>query len=270
MGGRMAAHILAAGHRLTVWNRTAERAQPLVERGATSASTPADAVAGAEVVITMLADPGALAQVSAAYVPALHPTAIVVDMSTVGPDAIRSLRERIPSSVEVVDAPVLGSRKEAENAELHIFVGGSDDAFARLGPVLGVLGQPLHAGPLGAGAAAKLVANSTLFATIAELGEALALADGLGLEREIAWEVLATTALGPQAERRRSAIEDNSYPPRFPLRLALKDAQLVAAAADEAGVTLRIALAARDWLADAAPEHADDDYSAVLARIIEQ
>jgi 3-hydroxyisobutyrate dehydrogenase-like beta-hydroxyacid dehydrogenase len=134
-----------------------------------------------------------------------------------------------------------------------------------------VLGSPLHVGPLGSGAAAKLVANTTLVGTIGVLGEALALADGLGLPREKAFEVLAATPLGAQAERRRESVESGEYPPRFALYLARKDAELVAAAAREAGVDLRLTEAARSWLAEAEEAGLGDrDYSAVLARILER
>jgi 3-hydroxyisobutyrate dehydrogenase-like beta-hydroxyacid dehydrogenase len=119
-------------------------------------------------------------------------------------------------------------------------------------------------GPQGSGAAAKLVANTTLVGVIGVLGEAIALGDALGLEREKTFEVLDTTALAQQAERRRSALESHEYPPRFPLRLALKDTELIA----EQDLDLRLTEAARSWLAEAAEASAaDQDYSAVLERI---
>ena len=107
------------------------------------------------------------------------------------------------------------------------------------------------------------------FGLDAVLGEALALAEGLGLPREKAFEVLAATPLGAQAERRRESIESGEYPPRFALYLARKDAELVASAAREAGVDLRLTEAARSWLAEAEEDgFGDRDYSAVLARIL--
>ena len=111
--------------------------------------------------------------------------------------------------------------------------------------------------------AAKLVANSTLITVIGALGEALALAEALGLSREIAFEILGTTALAAQAERRRPALESGEFPPRFPLRLARKDADLIA----EQGLDLRLTEAGRSWLAEAGD--GDQDYSAVLLRILE-
>jgi 3-hydroxyisobutyrate dehydrogenase-like beta-hydroxyacid dehydrogenase len=274
MGSRVARRLLDAGHELVVWNRTAEKAAPLVEAGAVAAATPAEAAARAEVVLTMVADPAALRDVTEGedgVAAGVGEGATVIEMSTVGPDAVRQLGSVLGERADLLDAPVLGSRSEAEAGTLEIFVGGPEELVARWTPLLSVLGSPLHVGPLGSGAAAKLVANTTLVGTIGVLGEALALADGLGLSREKAFEVLAATPLGQQAERRRESIESGEYPPRFALYLARKDAELVVAAAREAGVDLRLTEAARSWLAEAEEEGLGDrDYSAVLARILER
>ena len=115
-----------------------------------------------------------------------------------------------------------------------------------------------------------LVANTALVGVIGILGEALALAERLGLSRDAAFEVLGKTALAGQAERRRSAVESGEYPPRFALYLARKDADLILEAAAKKGLELRLTKAADEWLAEA--ENAglgDKDYSAVLARILE-
>jgi 3-hydroxyisobutyrate dehydrogenase-like beta-hydroxyacid dehydrogenase len=113
------------------------------------------------------------------------------------------------------------------------------------------------------------VANTTLVGVIAVLGEALALADALGLSREAAFDVLGKTALADQAERRRPAVESGDYPPRFALYLARKDADLILDAAARSGTELRLVKGARDWLAGAEAEGLGEaDYSAVLARIL--
>jgi 3-hydroxyisobutyrate dehydrogenase-like beta-hydroxyacid dehydrogenase len=271
MGSRIATRLLDAGHELVVWNRTSERAEPLVARGAEAAPTPAAAAGAAELVLTMLADPDALFAVVTGengLAAGVQEGSLVAEMSTVGPAAVRRLRELLPAGVELVDAPVLGSRDEATGGTLFVFVGGTDEAVGRVAPVLEALGTVRHVGPFGSGAAAKLVANSTLFGTVAVLGEALALADALGLSREIAFEVLAATPVGAQAERRRAAIERAAYPPRFPLSLARKDAELVVDAAASADVDLRLASAARTWLAEAEADDPDRDYTAMLDRIL--
>ena len=256
MGSRIARRFLEAGHDVVVWNRTAAKAKGFPR----AAATAAEAARAAEVTITMLASPQALREVSAT----IEPRALI-EMSTVGPEAVRELADRLPG-VPLLDAPVLGSRSEAEAGTLHVYAGGPQDLYERWQPLLAALGTVHHVGPLGAGASAKLVANSTLFGTIGVLGEALRLADRLGLERDVAFEVLAATPVAAQAERRRAAVEANDYPPRFTLALAHKDAELVTAAAPE----LRLAAAARSWLADAdAASWSDRDYSAVLAWILD-
>ncbi len=274
MGSRMARRLVDAGHPVTVWNRTAERAEPLVAAGARLAGTPAEAARVAKVVITMVTDANALSAVTdgaEGVLAALQPGSVLVEMSTAGPAAVKELAARAPSGVGLLDAPVLGSRTEAKEGTLRIFVGGEKELFDRVRPLLDVLGEPLHVGGLGSGAAAKLVANSTLFGVLGALGEALALGDGLGLSREATFDVLAATPLAAQAERRREAVEAADYPPRFTLSLARKDADLVDAAAAEAGLDLRLAPAARSWLEDAEREGWGDlDYSAALARILGQ
>jgi 3-hydroxyisobutyrate dehydrogenase-like beta-hydroxyacid dehydrogenase len=197
---------------------------------------------------------------------AVGDTLTVIEMSTVGPAAIERLRRLLPEGTGVLDAPVLGSLTEVEAGKLKIFVGGPEPLAKRWTPLLSALGDPVHVGPLGAGAAAKLVANSTLFGVLATLGEALALAQGLGLARDKTFEVLATTPIAPQAERRRPAIESGEFPHRFALSLGLKDLDLIAEAAAEAGVDVRVAAAARAWFAEAeAAGWGERDYSAVLA-----
>jgi 3-hydroxyisobutyrate dehydrogenase/2-hydroxy-3-oxopropionate reductase len=272
MGSRIARRLLEAGYDVVVWNRTAQRAGLLIDLGAVAAGSPADAARQAEVLVTMVTGPSALRSVtegnSGVSRGATDPLT-VIEMSTVGPEAVSRLRSVLPDGVGLLDAPVLGSISEAESGSLKIFVGGPHDLFERLRPLFATLGSPLHVGALGAGAAAKLVANTTLFGSLGVLGEALALADGLGLSRNAAYDVVAATPIAAQAERRREAIESGDYPPRFSLSLARKDADLITAAAEASGVELRLARAAREWLAEAeAAGLGDRDYSAVLARIL--
>jgi len=271
MGGRIARRLLAAGHEVSVWNRSSERVAELVEAGASPAESPADAARRAEAVITMVSGPKALRAVTEGPdgVAAGARAGTVIEMSTVGPAAVSRLAEVLAGRAPLLDAPVLGSLGEAEAGALRIFVGGPDDLVERWAPLLSALGSPLHVGPLGAGAAAKLVANATLFGTLALLGEALALADRLGLARRSAHEVLAATPVASQAERRREAIETGDYPVRFSLSLARKDADLIAEAAARSRAELRLAAAARSWLADAEKAGwGDRDYAAVLAYIL--
>jgi 3-hydroxyisobutyrate dehydrogenase-like beta-hydroxyacid dehydrogenase len=275
MGSRMARRLLDAGHELIVWNRTAEKAAPLVELGATPAASPADAARRGEAVITMLASPQALEAVTDGpdgIAAGADELGTVIEMSTVGPAAVARLRSALPPETGLIDAPVLGSLSEVEAGELEIFVGGPGSLYERWVPLLSVLGSPMHAGSLGSGAAAKLVANTTLLGVLGVLGEAIALGRGLGLSQKTTFEVLGATPLAAHAERRRPAIESGTYePPRFTLALARKDADVILAAADEAGVELRLVSAVRAWYADAEEAGLDGkDYAAVLAHILDK
>jgi 3-hydroxyisobutyrate dehydrogenase-like beta-hydroxyacid dehydrogenase len=266
MGVPMAARLLDAGHDLRVWNRTPGKAGSLLDAGATEATSPAEAAAGAEVVVTMLADPAAVEVVVLGA--ELSAGATLVEMSTIGPDAVRSLAARMPEGVDVLDAPVLGSIPQATEGTLKIFVGGDAEAFERRRQVLEAMGTPRHLGPLGAGAAMKLVANSTLGALMTGLAEALALADGLGLEEGDVLDILSESPIGVTAKGKRPLIESGVYTPNFTLGLAAKDLRLVMEAAQAAGVELRLAAAARSWL-ERADEHGLGglDYSAVIAEV---
>lgn len=271
MGSRIAGRLLDAGHSVVVWNRTPERATALVQRGAVEAATPAEAAERAEAAITMVASPPALIAVTEGTdgIAAAEGSTTLIEMSTVGPAAIARLASALPERIRLLDAPVQGSLGEAEGGSLRIFVGGEAADVERWTPLLSVLGSPTHVGPLGAGASAKLVTNSTLLGVLGVLGEALALAEGLGLARETALEVLKATPLADQVERRRPALQGGVSPPRFTLSLARKDADLIRDAAAERDVDLRLAPAARAWLEQAeAAGLGDRDYSSVLLWII--
>ena len=266
MGSRMARRLLDAGHELVVWNRTLEKAQPLVELGAT-AENPADATRRADATLIMVADPQALLDVTEGpdgVAAGASEATTVIQMSTVSPAATARLASLLePAGAGLLDSPVLGSLTEVESGTLKVFAGGPDELVERWTPLLSVLGSVIRVGPIGAGTAAKLVANSTLLGALGVLGEALAVGQKLGLLREVTFEVLAATPIAAQAERRRPAIESGEFPQRFALRLALKDATLIVEAS---GTELRVVEAVREWLAEAnEASWGDKDYSALLA-----
>ena len=273
MGSRIVRRLADAGHELVVWNRDPARAEALAAAGAVAAASPADVARRVEAAITMVADPRALIDVTEGpegVVAGVGEGTTVIQMSTVGPESISRLGSLL-SDDALLDSPVLGSVSEVEAGTLSVFVGGQPELLERWTPLLSTLGTILHVGPVGAGTAAKLVANTTLVGVIGVLGEALALAEGLGLSREAAFEVLGRTALADQAERRRPAVESGEYPARFALYLARKDADLIVEAATKAGIELRLTTGARDWLAEAEEAGLGEaDYSAVLARILER
>jgi 3-hydroxyisobutyrate dehydrogenase-like beta-hydroxyacid dehydrogenase len=272
MGSQMSRRLLDAGNDVTVWNRTPERAAPLAEFGAHLAPTPGDAVGGAEFVVTMLATPDAVDEVlfganGAACI--LDPGQIWIDMSTVGPDEFALAAGRLPDGVVAVDAPVRGSVPEANAGRLQIFVGADEETFEQVRLLLSVLGQPRRVGPPGSGAATKLMVNLSLVASMVVLGEALALAEALGLDRSTVLDVLADSPIGPTVRAKRANIETSEYPASFKLGLATKDIRLVDEAAHEGGIQLPVAAAAREWMEEAVDDgEAEDDFSAVAATIV--
>jgi 3-hydroxyisobutyrate dehydrogenase/2-hydroxy-3-oxopropionate reductase len=192
----------------------------------------------------------------------------VIEMSTIGPDAVARMARSLPDGVELLDAPVLGSVPQATNGQLKIFVGGDKDTFERWRGVLEALGTPMYLGRSGAGAAMKVVANSTLLALMTALGEALALADSLGLEERKVLDILEESPIGATVKSKRKNIETGTYPPNFKLELVAKDGRLVGEAASSGSVELRVAAAARAWAEEADKLGLGDlDYSALIAHI---
>jgi 3-hydroxyisobutyrate dehydrogenase-like beta-hydroxyacid dehydrogenase len=271
MGTPMAGRLLQAGHDVVLWNRSLERTAPLAQKGAAVAASPAKAAAGRDFVITMLATPEALEQVlfgAAGLAPAFSPGQILIDMSTVGPDEVRSAGARLPAGVSLVDAPVRGSVPQATEGRLDIFVGATDETFERVRPILEHLGSVRHTGGPGSGAAMKLVANLALGAAIVTLGEALSLGESLALKRDILLDVLADSPIGPIVKAKRANVESGQFAPSFKLRHAAKDLRLVTETAAARGRDLKQARANRAWLDEAAAQGADDlDFSAVVATI---
>ena len=271
MGTPMAGRLLHDGHEMVVWNRSAERTAPLAKEGAAVAPSPAAAAAGADFVITMLATPEALENVlfgAEGLAPALSPGQVWIDMSTVGPDEVRSAAARLPEGASLVDAPVRGSVPQATSGRLDIFAGATDENYERVRPILETLGSVRHTGGPGSGAAMKLVANLALGAAIVTLGEALSLGEALELQRATLLDVLADSPIGPIVKAKRANVESGQFAPSFKLRHAAKDLRLVTEAAAARGRDLKQARANRAWL-DEAAEHgaADLDFSAVVATI---
>lgn len=271
MGEPMARRLIDADHELVVWNRTPERAEGLVDAGARRADTAAEAVEGADAVVTMLATPDALEQVvfgDGGVAAGVSEGTTLIEMSTVGSDFVRDMAARLPDGVGVLDAPVLGSVPQATDGSLEIFVGGPDDLVERWRPLLELMGRPVHFGPLGSGAAMKLVANSTLGALMSALGEALALADSLGLDQALVLDALSESPIGATTRSKRDKVESGEFPPNFTLSLSAKDLRLVTEAAARAGLDVKVAAAAQaHYDAAEAAGLGDLDYSAVIAHI---
>jgi 3-hydroxyisobutyrate dehydrogenase-like beta-hydroxyacid dehydrogenase len=271
LGGPIATRLVDAGHDVTVWNRTPEKTKPLVERGASRASTPAVAADGADVAITILSTSEAVEEVvfgAGGLAEGLPPGSLLVDMSTIGPDAVSRMATKLPDGIEMVDSPVLGSVPQATDGTLKVFVGGSDEAYARVEPLLRTLGAPRHIGPLGSGAAMKLVVNSTLGPLVGAFGEAMKLGDALGLDQSAVLDVLAESSIGVTVKGKRERVVSGVYEPSFTLAMALKDSGLVLDAAERRAADLPLAETVRRLLAAAEQDGLGDlDYSALVAHI---
>jgi len=271
MGTPMAARLLASGHDLTVWNRTAEKAAPLAKRGATVAASPADAAANVQVVITMLATPDALRDVlfgEGGAAAGLHDGQTLIEMSTVGPAVIEEIASKMPRGVTVVDAPVLGSVPAATDGTLLVFAGADEKTLDRVRPILEQFGSVRRIGGVGAGAAVKLVVNLTLGVVMTTIGEALALARAFDLDRSTVLDVLEESPIGATVKSKRERIESGHYPANFTVSLAEKDMRLVNEAAEQHDLSLHVARAAHEWFIAGAPTAPDLDYSAVIPTML--
>jgi 3-hydroxyisobutyrate dehydrogenase len=212
------------------------------------ASSPAAAVADADLVVTMLSDPVAVDEVARAALPGLRPGSVFVEMSTIGPEAVARLRDLLPESVRLVDAPVLGSLQPAAAGTLAILAGGAPEDLARVRDVLTTFGTIREAGPLGAGAKLKLAVMSAFVSAQVMLAENLAYAEALELDRSTFLDTLSGTALAALVDRLRPAIESGPPATGYSLGLAAKDLRL---AAEGPGAVQTVTTAARDRLAQA-------------------
>jgi 3-hydroxyisobutyrate dehydrogenase len=251
MGGGMAANLLKAGFPLTVYNRSAAKAQALVNGGARLALTPADAVRGASIVISMLADDQASREVwlgrSGALAAAAQGT-ILIESSTVSPAWIAELAGHAAQrGVEFLDAPVTGSRIQSATGQLSFLVGGSERALATATPVLQAMSKEiLHLGPVGSGAKLKLINNFLCGVQIASLAEGLAWIERSGLDREKALAFLKTGAGGSPVIGAVSArMVSQIYGVNFLLRLMAKDLRYAETEAARCDLELTTAETAR-------------------------
>lgn len=185
MGLPMGLNLLKAGHHVTAWNRTLSKAEPLAAQGATLACNPAEAIKGADVVLTMLSDgfaTGALLD-DADVLAALRPGMIWLDMSSAKPDHARAQSAALAAmGVAHLDAPVSGGTKGAEAASLAIMVGGEAATFAAAGSVLQAMGRAVHVGPSGTGQLSKLCNQTIVAVTISAVAEAMLLAQQGGAD----------------------------------------------------------------------------------------
>ena len=255
MGAPMARHLAGAGHEVRAWNRTPEKAEGL---GASVAGSPAEAVEGADVVVTMLSDGPAVAQVMDGIT--LRDDQLWWQASTVGIDWIARLGDRL------VDGPVLGTRQPAEDGKLTVLVSGPGrdqlaDVFEPVSVKVVDLGKEI-----GTGTRMKLVLNTWVLALVEGLAETIALAEGLQIDPQQFLDIITGGLMDtPYAHMKGKQMIERSFPPSFPLALAAKDAGLVADAAREAGLDLPLPGLIRDQMGKAVEAgHGEEDLAATF------
>lgn len=270
MGAPIARNLLHAGFPVRVWNRTAAKAA-VVGVGAHRTSTPGEAAADADVLITMLADGAAVEQVMTGPTGALSMLgagAIWIQMSTVGTewtDRLAGLAAR--HDIAFVDAPVSGSSGAAETGELIILASGATTSRARVQPVFDVLGQQtLWLPSTGDGSRLKLALNNWLAVLVEGMVETLTLSEALGLDPHILLEAIGDGPMASDYALAKGAKMVNAeFAPGFPLRHATKDAELALSAAHRHGVELPLtsALLPR-WHEALAGDHGGDDVASAV------
>jgi len=276
MGGAMARAIAAAGHDVILQNRTRERCVPLADEiGARVVETPADAAAASDVTITMVADDAAVRSIYTGpdgLATGAHAGGVLVDMSTVLPETIRAVAERVRATGSgLLDAPVSGSVTLAESGELTLMVGGEAEDLEWARAALDALAKTIfHLGPLGSGAAMKLAVNVVIFGLNGALAEGLTLAEASGVDRALAYDIIAAGAAGAPyvGYKRAQFLEPETAPVAFSLALTAKDLRLITETASAVGQPLpQTAVNLELVRATAASLGADRDFAAVAGEL---
>jgi len=230
MGSRIAARLIEAGHTVTGWNRSPSPVEALVALGARSAPTPREAAHGAEFVLSMVTDDAASQAVwtteGSGALAGIGKDAIVIEISTVSPGWVKMLAEAVVErGAKFMEAPVVGTLPQAESGSLIVFAGGATETVAAAAPLLQSFAAAIHpVGPVGRGAAMKLVANMLLAVQVAGLAELLGFAEASGIDPRAALEVVATLpAASPAAIGMGRLMVAGDFAPRFTAALMAKD-----------------------------------------------
>jgi len=275
MGSRMAASLARAGHPVTAYNRTAEKAEAwAVEYGGRVAATPRDAADGAAAVITMVVDGAQVEEVLLGEQGAVHgaaPGTLFVDCSTIAPADVRRIGAALAErGMGFVDAPVSGSSPKAETGTLTIMAGGSDDDFAAAAPYFDAMGETiLHVGPLGHGQTVKVISNAVSATNAATLAQALVVGKATGVDLEALVAVLsASSSASTMVTLKAKPMLAHDYTPLFRLEHMLKDVGICLDESEAAGAPFPSAALARE-LYNAAMGRglADEDFAAVLEAV---
>jgi 3-hydroxyisobutyrate dehydrogenase len=271
MGAPMARNLALAGHEVRAWNRTIDKAHPLRDDGIEVAADPAAAAAGCEVVMTMLADAGAVLAV--ARDAGLAGGQVWWQASTIGLEGTEQCATlAAEAGAALVDAPVLGTRQPAEDGKLVVLASGPTAALATCAPLFdAVAARAMTLGEAGAGSRLKLAVNAWVLAVTEGTAEAIALAEALGLDPALVGEALDGGPLDlPYFRMKAKLMAADEFPASFALALAAKDAGLVEEAAERYGADLPAARAVAERLREAVEAgHGDEDMAATyrLARV---
>jgi len=257
MGSGVVRRLLAAGHTVTVWNRTREKAAPLLDAGARWADSPRDAAERSEIVFTMVTNTAAVRAVTEGpdgILAGLERGKVYVDMSTASPANTRDLAERVAAvGAQMLDAPVSGSVITLEEGKLSIMVGGDAEAFQRVEPVLEAIGpRVFHLGPNGAAVTMKIALNLSLAVQMLAFSEGVLLAEKTGISRERAVEVmLASVIASPMVVYRGPFVLEQPDEAWFDCRMMQKDMNLALELGRELEVPLPTTAVTNEFLTTA-------------------
>ena len=247
MGAAMARNLLAAGMEVRAWNRSTDKAQPLADEGATVVEDVAGAAAGADFLLTMLADADVIEEVvGQGALPALTEGGVWLQMSTVGEEGNEKLASlAAETGVAYVDAPVLGTKEPAEQGQLVVLASGPEEVREKCGPVFEALAsKSVWLGEAGSGSALKLVVNNWIVGLLGVLAETVAFARATGVDPRSFLETIEGGPLGlPYAQMKGNMMIEEDFPPSFSAKLARKDAGLVLDAAGERDLKMVVASA---------------------------
>jgi 3-hydroxyisobutyrate dehydrogenase len=254
--------------RVRAWNRTYEKAAPLADDDVEVCATPAEAVAGAEVILTILADADAVLDTMTGedgVLRSIKDDAVWLQMSTIGEAGTESCaRLAQEHGVAFIDAPVLGTKQPALDGKLTVLASGDARLRDRIEPILDAVGQrTIWVGEAGAGTRLKLVVNSWVLAVVEAGAETIALAEGLGLDPDLLFEAIEGGGLDlPYLRMKGEAIAKREFDPSFSLALAAKDAGLIVEAIQRHDLDIPLPGAIRVRLEQGVAEHGDKDFSA--------
>ena len=268
MGLPMARHIAEAGYPVRAWNRTRERAEPLADDGIEILASAREATSGASIVLTILSDADAVLETMQDGDGALagaREGMRWLQMSTIGIAGTERCAELADAhGLVLVDAPVVGTKKPAEEGKLTVLASGPEETREACEPIFDAVGQKtVWLGEAGTGTRMKLVVNSWLLSLVEGLAETVAFAEGIDIDPAQFLETISGSPVdNPYAQMKGQMMVERSFEPSFKLELAAKDARLVLEAMERHDLELPMLEAIRSQLEEAAEEHGDKDMAA--------